>query len=142
MEFEELDRQQRRFGILEAPTELADIVLRNDGTMQEYQLRITEVMQSDETTRNAGSEKAPSELHRCLAALSKSGKFMTCEQISDVTAQIGIKVRKYNTNRALKSAPLFAERNTTKGQYLKYRITPAGVQFLRLLEVSYGKRRN
>ena len=59
----------------------------------------------------------------------------TCEQISEKSALLGIPVRKYNTNRALKSAPEFAERVKRSDHLLQYKLTARGQRLLDLLSL-------
>jgi hypothetical protein len=76
-----------------------------------------------------------SELHRCLRALRSIGHAATCDAISEESAKFGVQVRRYNTNRALKSVPEFAVRIDPLGSLLKYRITPKGQYLLNLLDL-------
>jgi hypothetical protein len=59
----------------------------------------------------------------------------TREQVSAKSAELGIFVRKYNTNRALKAAPEFAERVERSGHLLSYKLTARGQRLLDLLNL-------
>src|SRR5689334_19434843 len=101
-DFNEQDEKQCQFGALRIGSELADITISNDGTIEQYQNRISAVF--EQLTRAVSSpsgqkEKQLSELHRCLAALARFPGAASCEQISDETAKFGPQVRIYNTNR-------------------------------------------
>jgi hypothetical protein len=132
-EFEKQDEKQAAFGALRAATEIATDIIRNDGTMDQYRARI-DVLVAGLPKQGRGHEQK-SELHRTLIALDAIGDAGTCEQISTKSADLGISVRKYNTNRALKSAPEFAERVKRSGQLLQYRLTARGQQLLELLNL-------
>jgi hypothetical protein len=88
--------------------------------------------------RQASSLDVASELHRCLSALVRIGRTATCEEISEATGtglrQVILDATRYNTNRALKSAPEFSDRITKAGKPLSYRLTKRGHDLLRLLE--------
>jgi hypothetical protein len=81
------------------------------------------------------SSKSLSELHRSLRALLTIGIAATCEEISELTAELGLSVRKYNTNRALKEVPEFAHRLEQKGERLRYQPTERSLSLLRLLDL-------
>lgn len=146
-EFEKQDEQQARFGVLRVATEIATDIVRNDGTLEQYKVKI-DMLISDlsgnrsrirERTGSKGlSEK--SELHRTLSALSALGSDGTCSAISAKASELGMPVRKYNTNRALKEVPEFAERVKRAGHLLSYRLTARGQQLLELLEEIWSRK--
>jgi hypothetical protein len=119
--------------------DLADTVLRNDGSMEQFQRRIDELLADVVTAQpveSFDSGRSPSELFRSLGALSRIGRAATCDEIAAETAKTGIPVRRYNTNRALKSAPELATRiERSQHDLLRYDLTARGRAFLEFLKV-------
>jgi hypothetical protein len=131
-DFQKQDEKQAAFGALRVANEIATDTIRNDGTLEQYRAKIdTMITALPKSSRGPGQK---SELHRTLIALDAIGAG-TCEQISSKSAALGIGVRKYNTNRALKSAPEFAERVKRSGHLLSYKLTARGQRLLNLLDV-------
>jgi dephospho-CoA kinase len=132
-EFQRQDEKQAAFGALRVATEIATDTIRNDGTLEQYRAKIDALVSAlPKLSREHGQK---SELHRTLIALDTIGDAGTCEQISAKSATLGIPVRKYNTNRALKSAPEFAERVKRSGHLLQYKLTARGQRLLDLLNL-------
>jgi len=132
-EFQRQDEKQAAFGALRVATEIATDTLRNDGTLEQYRAKIDALVSALPRLSREHGQK--SELHRTLIALDTIGDAGTCEQISAKSANLGIPVRKYNTNRALKSAPEFAERVKRPGHLLQYKLTARGQRLLDLLNL-------
>jgi dephospho-CoA kinase len=131
-DFQKQDEKQAAFGALRVANEIATDTIRNDGTLEQYRAKIdTMVTALPKSSRGHGQK---SELHRTLIALNAIGAG-TCEQISLKSTALGIAVRKYNTNRALKSAPEFAERVKRSGHLLSYKLTARGQRLLDLLSL-------
>jgi inosine/xanthosine triphosphate pyrophosphatase family protein/dephospho-CoA kinase len=137
-DFERQDEQQAHFGVLRVPNEVSTDVIRNDGTVEQFKARIEAFIESFDSRklprRDSSPRRAKSELHRTLTALQALGGAGSCEAISKKTIELGTSVRKYNTNRALKSIPEFAERIKRSGHLLAYRITARGRHLLELLD--------
>jgi dephospho-CoA kinase/inosine/xanthosine triphosphate pyrophosphatase family protein len=141
-DFEKQDEEQAKFGVLRVPTEVATDIIRNDGTLEQYKVKIDTLVGNLEQGRARKTQpssdhhasRQKSELHRTLSALRVLGQAATCEAISKSTIKFGMPVRKYNTNRALKSVPEFAERVKRSGHLLSYRLTARGDQLLELLD--------
>jgi hypothetical protein len=132
-DFQKQDEKQAAFGALRVATEIATDTIRNDGTLEQYRAKIDALVFALPKSSRGNGQK--SELHRTLIALDAIGDAGTCEQISAKSADLGIPVRKYNTNRALKSAPEFAERVKRSGHLLSYKITARGQRLLELLDL-------
>jgi dephospho-CoA kinase/inosine/xanthosine triphosphate pyrophosphatase family protein len=136
-DFERQDEQQAHFGVLRVPAEVSTDVLRNDSTVEQFKERIDGLVASldgHKSPRGGSARRTKSELHRTLVALQALSGSGSCAAISQKTAELGLSVRKYNTNRALKSIPEFAERIKRSGHLLSYRITARGQHLLELLE--------
>jgi hypothetical protein len=137
VDFKRQDEQQARFGVLRVPTEIATDVIRNDGTVESFKAKIDAFVTGLDgrvPSRLNPARDNRSELHRSLNALRALGDSGSCAAISEKASELGMPVRKYNTNRALKSIPEFAERIKRSGHLLSYRITARGQHLLELLE--------
>lgn len=132
-DFQKQDEKQAAFGALRVPTEIATDIVRNDGTLEQYRARIDALIAA--LPKQAREQQQKSELHRTLIALDAIRDEATCAQISEKAASLDIPVRKYNTNRALKSAPEFAERVKRSGHLLRYKLTARGRRLLDLLNL-------
>jgi inosine/xanthosine triphosphate pyrophosphatase family protein/dephospho-CoA kinase len=140
-QFLDADEEQNRFGVMRVASELADVIIRNDSQLGTFSKRIDDVLfnpgrtgRRDGQPRRSTNLDVASELHRCLAALARIGRTATCQEISDATGTGVRRVRRYNTNRALKGAPEFADRITKSGTPLSYRVTKRGRVLLQLLD--------
>jgi len=131
-DFQKQDERQAAFGALRVADEIATDIIRNDGTLEQYRSRIDKVIAA--LPKSSRGKEQKSELHRTLVALNaiETG---TCQQISSKSVDLGIEVRKYNTNRALKSVPEFAERVKRSGHLLSYKLTARGERLLDLLNL-------
>jgi dephospho-CoA kinase len=132
-DFQKQDEKQAAFGALRVVTEIATDTVRNDGSLEQYRAKIDALVSALPKLSRGHEQKR--ELHRTLIALDAIGDAGTCEQISAKSADLGIPVRKYNTNRALKSAPEFAERVKRSGHLLQYKLTARGQRLLDLLNL-------
>jgi dephospho-CoA kinase/inosine/xanthosine triphosphate pyrophosphatase family protein len=132
-DFQKQDEKQAAFGALRVASEIATDTIRNDGTLEQYRVKIDALVSTLPKPSHGHGQK--SELHKTLIALDAIGDAGTCEQISAKSADLGIPVRKYNTNRALKSAPEFAERVKRSGHLLQYKLTARGQRLLDLLNL-------
>ena len=136
-DFERQDEQQAHFGVLRVLNEVSTDIIRNDGTVEQFKAKIdafVEGLDRQKSSRDSSARRAKSELHRTLTALHALGGTGSCEAISQKTVELGTLVRKYNTNRALKSIPEFAERIKRSGHLLSYRITARGQLLLEFLD--------
>jgi hypothetical protein len=131
-DFKQQDEKQAAFGALRVATEIATDTIRNEGTLEQYWAKIDALVSVLPKLRREVGHR--SELHRTLIALNEM-QAGTCEQISATAADLGIPVRKYNTNRALKSVPEFAERIKRSGHLLSYKLTARGQRLLDLLNL-------
>ena len=140
-EFEARDDEQAAFGLLRVARPIADVTVVNEGDLSAYESRILGLaaVRGLELTKRSEEpdlkvDENRSELLRSLFALARIGRFANCEEISNETTRDGARVRKYNTNRALKLVPDLATRQSKKGDVLRYRITDRGLMFLDLFK--------
>lgn len=129
------DERQMRFGALRVANDISDTVIRNETSILDYKAHIENIIRGRQAKTSAYRRRIKaSELYRCLSALAQINRTATCEEISAATKKYGTQVRKYNTNRALKQAPEFAERIIKKNAILSYRILPAARSYLSLCD--------
>jgi inosine/xanthosine triphosphate pyrophosphatase family protein/dephospho-CoA kinase len=131
-DFLKLDEEQMSFGAVRVGHEVADITIRNDADLDSYFRKIEEITNLATLPERQSS---PSELHRSLRALRRIGHSATCDEIASGTTDEGIAVRRYNTNRALKAVPEFAQRIEKRGELLRYRLTARAASLLNLLDL-------
>jgi len=137
--FAEQDAKQRQFGVMRVATEIADFVINNEASISSYKSKIDALLGGITSTTSRDQRPRPfSEIHRCLSALRLLASPATCEQISDATAELGGRVRVYNTNRALKELPEFANRIQHTQSLLQYGLTERGRALVELLDILKG----
>lgn len=138
-DFEQLDDEQLEFGAVGVADELSDETIINEGSLVEFQNAVQRTLH-----RLVGNERGTasfdelSEFHRSMIALSSFDSVATCDEISSRTAELGSKVWKYNTNRALKPFPMFADRYDDGEELLRYGATGRGQSLLYLLNLQKG----
>jgi inosine/xanthosine triphosphate pyrophosphatase family protein/dephospho-CoA kinase len=131
-----MDKEQMNFGAVRVGHEVADITIRNDADLLTFFKKIEEITSYAVLPERQSS---PSELHRSLRALRRIGRSATCDEIALGTREEGTAVRKYNTNRALKAVPEFAQRVEKRGELLRYRPTDRTLPLLSLLDLVVEK---
>lgn len=133
--------RQGEFGLLRVAESLADVVLDNDGTLEEYldvADRVGALLASGEVAELKGgtdSDLERNQLVRCLEILREGERAMSTDEIEEMSASTGGRIRHNNANKVLKRHPGLAERLETPGRRLRYRIRSAGRTYLRLLEL-------
>lgn len=136
--FEDMDEEQREFGLIGVGSHLADTVIHNVSDLKSYQDKISDAVvgrrRSASARRVSRVGRQSSEVVRSLLALRSIGRAADCDEISRVTKDFGPSVKRYNTNRALKSVPTLAQRIERRGKLLQYRLNDAGKLFLEVLE--------
>ena len=133
-DFRMLDLEQISFGLLEVGEEVADMVVTNDGELGSFYRRVDAVVGRIMFQNSLEQRSEQSELHRSLRALSNFDRYASCEEIAEETAKLGVPVRRYNTNRALKAASHFADRSSSSHDVLRYRLNSSGESLLRYLD--------
>ena len=134
-----LDEEQRRFGIMRVAHEICDRSVRNSNSLRDFQRKIEDAL-GIFGRRKQAVDLAESELSRSLKSLYLIGRAATCDEIAAGTTGLSRPVRRYNTNRALKSVPEFAERVERKGYVLRYRLTASGKSLVHLLSIGDPKQ--
>lgn len=144
-EFRSHDLNQWSFGLLRVAEDVADVRVVNEGTLEDYWQQIEFLVSSDGTKsfpgvvrqvhpRNALREN---QIYRCLVALSKSGRSLSCDEIQTSTAETGSPIRHNNANKVLKKIPELAKRYEPTGERVRYEITNAGRAYIRYLKARF-----
>lgn len=132
------DVKQWNFGLLRVARDTCDVVVVNDGSLEEYYEQVEAVLSGRED-RVAGVLRTPPpdlqrhELYRCLSSLAEADRSMNPGEIAKATTDSGYGIRANNANKALKAIPELARR-LERGPRVRYAITDAGRTYLRLLE--------
>lgn len=137
--FNEMDQVQLGFGLLQVADEVSDNLVINESDLSSYYSRVNSTVRNALVYKNNNGGRPYrllSELHRCLIALSALGRISSCEEISSETEELGSMVWRYNTNRSLKSIPLFVDRFDKGEELLSYQINSRGERLLALLNKS------
>lgn len=146
-EFRQLDRQQAEFGLLQVSRYVADLVIRNEGTYDEYIQQIDAVVQGVPVDRIPGVVSSrrmreaaeASQLLRCLLTLDRAGHPLSTDEIEAATRAEGAPIRHNNANKVLKKVPGLARRLDSGGPRVRYEIENAGRAYIRLLQEQTGQ---
>ena len=123
-------------------SEYSDIVIENEGTIEDYLRQIDYVMNGCEGERPLGVTIQPGraaraerdQLYRCLSILHHRGAELTNRQISDITAATGRPIATRNVNKVLGGAPLFCTQIRRAGQEITNDLTERGRCYVRLVD--------
>lgn len=136
-EFQERDVQQAELGLLPVADELANFIIDNVGTLDEFVSMARGVAGlPGGSTRGVVKVSArlslgESQLYRCLVALRRAGRALTTQEIS--TALHGA-VLHNNANKMLKRYGALARRRESPSANVRYEITQHGLAFLSAIE--------
>jgi len=145
-EFQAIDEEQHRLGLLRVANELADVKVDNVFSEEDYSAQIVKVL-------GGASLEAPgvvqvqrhlqpetSQLYRSLAVLRRVGRPLTSQEISRELADQMILHN--NVNKMLKRYPELATRQESPGSNVRYNITPTGLAFLGAIDRLARSSRN
>ena len=135
------DVQQWSLGLLRVAEDFADIRITNEGTKDEFYMRIDALLRGREIVGIAGISTRvqprhaidENQLFRCLASLDDAGRPLSCDEIQENTGDSGSPVRHNNANKVLKRVPELARRLELEGTRVRYEITNAGRAYLRYM---------
>lgn len=136
-EFRERDEQQASFGLLPVADDLADVVVDNVGSFDEYIGQVRAIIGVGQpVTRGitrVRSRISPSEsqLYRCLAVLRGAGRALTTQEISKA---LDGAILHNNANKILKRHASLAIRREGASSNVRYEITSHGLAFLSAIE--------
>ncbi|KLN62634.1 hypothetical protein WH96_01150 [Kiloniella spongiae] len=141
-DFQNNDELEASFGLLRVAEVVADITISNEGSMRDYHEKISNIFRKLDFL-TSDRDVFHRELPRCIVGLESLGKIATCEEISDAIKRIEFSsskeikpVRKYNTNRALKSLPEHAVRHdSTEDKLLSYSLSKRGLKLCELFQL-------
>ena len=159
-DFRNYDCEQREFGLLvrarevvDVPRDIADIQLRNEGTLKQYYAQIDAVLHK--LCRPEGLDELGEDFHdvpgvcrpnvetsqkrrifRCLRALGECEYAMTC---SDIRARMAAKggdglISYRHLNWILSNLPTLARR-VSEGGNIRYQIRPAGRAYIEAVKM-------
>ncbi len=136
-EFQERDVQQAELGLLPVADELADFIIDNVGTLDEFVSMARGVAGlPGGSTRGVVKVSArlslgESQLYRCLVTLRRAGRALTTQEISKALHGA---VLHNNANKMLKRYGALARRRESPSANVRYEITQHGLAFLSAIE--------
>jgi len=143
--FRNLDEGQMSLGLLRAAQDLADLVLMNEDSLEDYHDRVRQLLSGSSLSDLTGVRRLPtfakrrarSQLYRCLKILSTEPA-LTSHEISERTGMESLenqtKIATRNVNQVLKQYPELARRREPPGEEIMYEILPSGRAYVRFLE--------
>ncbi len=136
-EFQQRDWQQEQLGLLPVADELANYVVDNVGTLDEFVAMARGIARlpggslRGVTTVYSRMSLQESQLYRCLVTLRQAGRALTTQEIS---AALAGAVLHNNANKILKRYSALARRRDSPSTNVRYEITSHGLAFLCALE--------
>lgn len=136
-EFQMRDAQQAELGLLPVADELADFIVDNTGSLDEFVAAARGIAGLPgggmRGVTRVSSRLSPdeSQLYRCLAVLRREGRALTTQEIS---AALGGTILHNNANKMLKRYSALARRCESRHSNVRYEITEHGLTFLNALE--------
>lgn len=77
---------------------------------------------------------ARSQTYQTLKALAQAGGPLDCNEIEEITAAAGHRIRYNNANKVLKRVPGLARRIESPGMVVRYEILSAGRAYVRYMD--------
>lgn len=136
-EFQRKDRQQADLGLLPVADELANYVIDNVASLEEFVAMARGIggvqggTMRGVTKISTRLSLAESQLYRSLAALRRAGRALTTQEIS---AALKGSILHNNANKMLKRYSALARRRESPSENVRYEITPHGLAFLSAIE--------
>jgi dephospho-CoA kinase/inosine/xanthosine triphosphate pyrophosphatase family protein len=152
-EFQAHDKEQWLFGLLPVARDFADIQLRNEGTLPEYQDQIDAILKGSyrampgiSEAKRTGSILRSTRLFRCLSALETISGPATSPEIAELTQldyalkhdERAERISARHVNWVLKDVPELARRVDVRGDKVRYEILPAGRAYLKAIRFTRG----
>jgi inosine/xanthosine triphosphate pyrophosphatase family protein/dephospho-CoA kinase len=152
-EFIKHDEQQWQLGLLRIAETVCDIKINNDDSLDAYRNAVKGILAKAGEDRDRVSRNRPhyglsiNRLYRCIMALYKYERPMSCDEISIEAASLGIEkegsnqrysgkpITANNVNKLLKSVPELVARIESQGERLQYIITENGKAYIRWLTI-------
>ena len=141
-ELEEIDREQGAFGLLSVASQVPDIRIRNEETLEDYYAAVDAVIEGNHPDRVVGVSTGPTrassvergQLERCARILQEAGRPLSTDEIEARSVTTGSRIRHNNANKVLKRYPALVDRLEKGSGRLRYQILPAGQAYLRYLD--------
>lgn len=140
--FRALDAEQGMFGLLRVAEDFADIKVVNEAGLEEFWSQVDAVITRDmqapvtginwEVHPRLGREK--NQTYQALRALDRAGRPLDCNEIEELTAEAGHRIRYNNANKVLKRVPGLARRIESPNMLVRYEILSAGRAYLRYMD--------
>jgi hypothetical protein len=126
---------------LRVAEDFADVKIVNEGSKDEFYLRIDALLRGRElgsiarisTKIQPRHSTDENQLFRCLASLDEAGRPLSCDEIQETTSLSGSPVRHNNAHTVLKRVPELARRLELEGTRARYEVTNAGRAYLRYM---------
>jgi inosine/xanthosine triphosphate pyrophosphatase family protein/dephospho-CoA kinase len=139
-DFEALDRRQWVFGLLRVAEDFADLKVTNEGSLDEYFVRVDAILSGSPTEGLRGISRniAPrnpmetSQLFRSLAVLQDADRPLTCQEIATELQGRGHLILPNNIAKTLRGVPELALEHRTAQRRVRYDIKSSGRAYIRL----------
>jgi len=141
-DLDEMDGEQASFGLLSVASQVPDLRLRNEESIEDYLAMVDAVVAGNRPERLSGVSTGPSrassvergQLERCARLLRAAGRPLSTDEIEERSADGGSRIRHNNANKVLKHYPALIDRLEGGSGRLRYQIRPAGQAYLRYLD--------
>lgn len=139
--FRNAGKEQESLGLLRVAEDFSDLRITNEGTIEQFQQQITSVVTGMSHNGVPGvtthvrprHQSIHNQLYRSLAVLEQAGRPLTCDEIEQMTEDMGIVVLANNANKVLKRTPGLARRLELDGTRIRYELLNGGRAYLRYL---------
>jgi inosine/xanthosine triphosphate pyrophosphatase family protein len=143
--FREKDSEHQAFGLLTVAEEIADIRIRNEGSIADYLQQVKAVL-ADRVTRMRGIAQGASaqsvhrsQLYRVLTALRSGSRPMSPSEIEKATQVLG-RVGRSSARKVLNDAPALVRRTGDDTAVASsYELSEGGRSYLELLQRRLGE---
>ena len=136
-----IDAEQAEFGLLAVASQLPDIRIRNEETLEQYHEVVDALVDGVPIRRLRGVSSGPAradltergQLERCAHILVEAGRPLSTDEIEERSVATGSRIRHNNANKVLKRYPALIERLEGGAGRLRYQARPAATAYLRYL---------
>ncbi|HYI12583.1 MAG TPA: non-canonical purine NTP pyrophosphatase [Thermoanaerobaculia bacterium] len=140
--FRALDSEQGMFGLLRVAEDFADIRILNEGSLEVFWAQVDAVITHDVQAALSGISwdvhprltRDRNQTYHALRALDQTGRPLDCNEIEELTAAAGHRIRYNNANKVLKRIPGLARRIESPNMLVRYEILSAGRAYLRYMD--------
>ncbi len=147
-DFRSMDRSQDAFGFLTVAEDLSDVLIHNEGKLEEYHRQIDAIVMDRRHIGGVDFDLQPRaqldqhQLYRCLRILQELDRPLQCDEIEAESIQGGgSRIRHNNANKVLRRVPVLARRFDPPSSHgvedvdrVRYAITGSGVAYIALMD--------